>query len=69
MGCKNFLEVIQREKIDCKFVNASSSEIFSETKKKINIKSKKKPISPYGKAKLMSFYKTNYFREKKNKSL
>ena len=36
VGCKNFLEVIQREKIDCKFVNASSSEIFSETKKKIN---------------------------------
>ena len=65
VGCKNFLEVIQREKIDCKFVNASSSEIFSETKKKINIKSKKNPISPYGKAKLMSFYKTKYFREKK----
>ena len=65
-GCKNFLEVIQKEGADCKFINATSSEIFSETKRKINLKSKKKPISPYGKAKLMSFNKTKYFREKKN---
>ena len=62
-GCKNFLEVIQKDRIDCKFINATSSEIFSETKKKINLKSKKNPISPYGKAKLMSFKKTKYFRE------
>jgi len=65
-GCKNFLEVIQKEGVDCKFINATSSEIFSETKRKINLKSKKKPLSPYGKAKLMSFNKTKYFREKKN---
>jgi len=65
VGCKNFLEIIQKQKIDCKFVNAASSEIFSETKKKINLKSKKKPISPYGKAKLMSYSETKYFREKK----
>ena len=64
-GCKNFLEVIQNERVDCKFINATSSEIFSETKKRINLKSKKNPISPYGKAKLMSFNKTKYFREKK----
>ena len=64
-GCKNFLEIIQREKINCKFLNATSSEIFSDTKKKITFKSKKKPISPYGKAKLLSFNITKYFREKK----
>ena len=64
-GCKNFLEIIQKKKIDCKFVNAVSSEIFSETKKKINLNSKKKPISPYGKAKLMSYRETKYFRDKK----
>ena len=64
-GCKNFLEIIQREKINCKFLNATSSEIFSDTKKKITLKSKKKPISPYGKAKLLSFNITKYFREKK----
>lgn len=64
-GCKNFLEIIQREKINCKFLNATSSEIFSDTKKKITLKSKKNPISPYGKAKLLSFNITKYFREKK----
>ena len=64
-GCKNFLEIIHKEKIDCKFLNAASSEIFSETKKKITLKSKKTPISPYGKAKLLSFNKTKYFRERK----
>ena len=68
-GCKNFLEVIQKDRVDCKFINATSSEIFSETKKKINLKSKKTPISPYGKAKLMSFKITKYFREiKKTKA-
>ena len=65
VGCKNFLEIIQKDNVDCKFVNATSSEIFSETKKKINLKSKKTPISPYGKAKLMSFNETKYFRETK----
>ena len=65
IGCKNFLEIIQKQRLDCKFVNAASSEIFSETKKKINLNSKKKPISPYGKAKLMSYQETKYFREKK----
>ena len=45
-GCKNFLEVIQKEGVDCKFINATSSEIFSETKRKINLKSKKKTYKP-----------------------
>ena len=63
-GCKNFLEIINKKKIETKFVNASSCEIFAETKKKITINSKKKPISPYGKAKLLSFKITKLFREK-----
>ena len=33
-GCLNFLNIINTKKIDCKFINASSSEIFAETKKK-----------------------------------
>ena len=65
-GCLNFLNIINTKKIDCKFINASSSEIFAETKKKISLKSAKKPISPYGKSKLISFQKTRYFRLKKN---
>ena len=38
---------------------------FLKQKKKITLKSKKTPISPYGKAKLLSFNKTKYFRERK----
>ncbi len=64
IGCKNFLEAIKETKLRTKFLNSSSSEIFSDTKKKLNIKSKKKPISPYGKAKLLSFNITKKFREK-----
>ena len=65
-GCLNFLNIIHKKKLTCKFINASSSEIFAETKKKININSKKNPISPYGKSKLFSFKKTREFRNKKN---
>tara|TARA_B100000674_G_C37892098_1_gene939500 strand:+ start:408 stop:1367 length:960 start_codon:yes stop_codon:yes gene_type:complete len=64
-GCLNFLKIIHKNKLNCKFINASSSEIFAETKKKININSKKKPISPYGKSKLLSFNKTKEYRDKK----
>jgi len=66
IGCKNFLEILHNHNFKTKFINASSSEIFSETSKKITIKSKKKPISPYGKAKLDSFNITKFYREKKN---
>ena len=65
-GCKNFLEILQNYNFKTKFINASSSEIFAETSKKIKINSKKNPISPYGKAKLDSFNITKFYREKKN---
>ncbi len=65
-GCENFLETLNKKKLNTKFINASSSEIFADTNKKINLKSKKKPISPYGKAKLKSFNSTKFYREKKN---
>ena len=63
-GCINYLEALKKNKINCKFINASSSEIFRDTKKKIDLNSKKNPISPYGKAKLKSFYKTKMYRVK-----
>ena len=65
-GCKNFLEIINKQNLKTKFINASSSEIFADTLKKIKINSKKKPISPYGKSKLESFDITKFYREKKN---
>ena len=65
-GCQNFLEIINLKDKKIKFINASSSEIFSAKVKKIKPSSKKIPISPYGKAKLRSFNITKFFREKKN---
>tara|TARA_Y100000816_G_scaffold230183_1_gene175345 strand:+ start:1307 stop:2275 length:969 start_codon:yes stop_codon:yes gene_type:complete len=63
IGCSNFLKVLKSKKNSCKFLNASSSEIFAKSVKKISINSKKKPISPYGKAKLLSFNLTKEFRK------
>jgi len=66
VGCKNFLEVIYKHNYNCKFLNASSCEIFGKLKKKITISSPKNPINPYGDAKLKSFEITKNFREKHN---
>ena len=66
IGCKNFLEIIYKQKYRCKFLNASSCEIFGKLKKRIQISSPKHPINPYGVAKLKSFEITKYFREKHN---
>ena len=66
IGCKNFLEVINKIKLNTKFLNASSSEIFKPSKSKLNLNSKKKPISPYGVSKLKSFEITKHYRIFKN---
>ena len=65
-GCENFLLSLKKNNLNCKFINASSSEIFAETNKKINIYSKKLPISPYGKAKYLSYKLTKNYREIEN---
>ena len=62
-GCENFLLSLKRNNLRCKFINASSSEIFAGSSKKINISSKKSPISPYGKAKYLSYKLTKNYRE------
>ena len=64
LGCKNFLEIIRKNSYKCKFFNSSSSEIFGNHKKTININSKKKPINPYGEAKLISYKITKEYRNK-----
>ena len=66
LGCKNFLDIIKKYKINCKFINASSCEIYGKVKGKISLDTKKKPVSPYGKAKLKSFLLTKKYREKFN---
>ena len=69
IGCKNFLEVIKKYKIDSKFVNFSSCEIYGNYKKKISVETIKKPISPYGVAKLKAHNETKYYRDKFNLKL
>ena len=64
LGCKNFLDIIKKDKIDCKFINATSCEIYGNLKHKINVDSLKKPLSPYGLSKLKSFEITKKFRLK-----
>ena len=65
-GCSNFLKVLKKEKLSSKFINFSSCEIYGNYKNKINIESKKKPISPYGFAKLKSHNETKKYRERFN---
>ena len=62
LGCKNFLEVISKKNFNCKFLNATSCEIFGKTNGKIKISSKKKPVSPYGLSKLKSYEITKKYR-------
>ena len=64
LGCKNFLDIIKKDKIDCKFINATSCEIYGHLNHKINVNSSKKPLSPYGLSKLKSFEITKKFRLK-----
>ena len=65
-GCSNFLKVLKKEKLSSKFINFSSCEIYGNYKNKINIESKKKPISPYGFAKLKAHNETKKYRERFN---
>ncbi len=65
-GCKNILKVINDNKIDTKFINATSSEMYGHIKGKINLYTNKKPLNPYGKAKKKSFELVKNFRNKNN---
>ena len=63
LGCKNFLDVILKNNYNCKFVNASSCEMYGKINGKIKVSSLKKPINPYGLSKLKSFEITKKYRE------
>ena len=66
IGCKNFLDILFKNNIKCKFVNASSCEIFGKINGKIKLSSIKKPVSPYGYSKLESFKITKKYRDVNN---
>jgi GDPmannose 4,6-dehydratase len=63
VGCKNFLDSIIKLKIDLKFFNASSSEIYGNNSHDLKINSKKNPVSPYAESKLKSFNITKKYRK------
>ena len=66
LGCKNILEVLKKENINTKFLNMASSEMYGKINGKIKLSSPKKPLNPYGKAKLLSFNLVKDFRTKYN---
>ncbi len=63
-GCKNILDVINKNNLKIKFFNATSSEMYGHTRKKIDLKTPKNPINPYGEAKKKSFNLVKKYREK-----
>ena len=68
IGCKNILEVLKKESINSKFLNMASSEMYGKINGKIKLSSPKKPLNPYGEAKLLSFNLVKKFREQHNLS-
>ncbi len=63
-GCKNILEILHRDNLNVKFLNATSSEMYGNIKRKISLETSKNPINPYGKAKKKSFNLTKKYRDK-----
>jgi GDPmannose 4,6-dehydratase len=69
VGCKNILDSIVNNKLNLKFFNAASTEIFGNKKTKIKITTNKNPVSPYGQSKLKSFNLLKDYRKKFNLKL
>ncbi|MBQ7668275.1 MAG: GDP-mannose 4,6-dehydratase [Clostridia bacterium] len=64
MGCENLLEAIKQEKSDARFYQASTSELFGNTKERPqNEKTSFKPESPYAISKLAAHYITQNYRD------
>ncbi|TDW23478.1 GDP-mannose 4,6-dehydratase [Kribbella kalugense] len=63
MGTTRLLEAIRMIGLDCRFYQASSSEMFGATPPPQNEVSPFYPRSPYGAAKLYSYWMTRNYRE------
>lgn len=61
-GCKNFLDIIRKNSLKIKFLNATSSEMYGHVRNKIDLKTPKKPLNPYGDAKKKSFNLVKKYR-------
>lgn len=67
MGCLNCLEALRIKKPDCKFYQASTSELFGKVKEMPQTeKTSFNPRSPYGVAKAFAHYATVNYRESYN---
>ncbi|GAB2583363.1 GDP-mannose 4,6-dehydratase [Kribbella endophytica] len=63
MGTTRLLEAIRMIGLDCRFYQASSSEMFGATPPPQNEQTPFYPRSPYGAAKLYSYWMTRNYRE------
>lgn len=63
MGTTRLLEAIRMIGLDCRFYQASSSEMFGATPPPQNEHTAFHPRSPYGAAKLYSYWMTRNYRE------
>lgn len=63
LGTTRLLEAIHNTGIDCRFYQASSSEMFGATPPPQNEETAFYPRSPYGAAKLYSYWMTRNYRE------
>lgn len=63
VGAVTILEAIRASKADCKFYQASTSEMFGSTPPPQNEQSRFRPRSPYAAAKLMAYWTTVNYRE------
>ena len=63
MGATRLLEAIRITQVNCKFYQASSSEMFGATPPPQSEETSFYPRSPYGVAKLYSYWMTKNYRE------
>jgi GDPmannose 4,6-dehydratase len=66
IGAITILEAIRSSKLDCKYYQASTSELFGSTPPPQNEKSVFAPRSPYGAAKLYAYWVTVNYRDAYN---
>lgn len=63
MGSVRMLEAVRLAGVDCRFYQASSSEMFGATAPPQNEETRFYPRSPYGAAKVYSYWMTKNYRE------
>lgn len=66
LGTIRLLESIRSAQINCKFYQASTSEIYGSTRPPQNEFSKFEPLSPYAASKLYSYWITKNYRDSYN---